>query len=77
MVKVISLSNDAYNKLKSLKGDNSFSEVVIHLVEERKSSKEEIMRFFGAWAKDKAEIEKIKKELKEDRKRASLKEVKF
>ena len=77
MVKVISLSNEAYSKLRALKGDKSFSDVVIHLVEEKKGRKGDLMRFFGVWSKDKKELEKIKKTLEEDRAKAKLKEVKF
>ena len=77
MVKVISLSNDAYEKLKALKREKSFSEAVIELVEEKKKKKKNIMDFFGIWADRKEEVKKMKKMIEEDRKRFKLKEVKF
>ncbi len=73
MVKVISLSNDAYAKLKAIKRDRSFSELVIDLTEKRK--KKNILDFAGAFADNKDEWEKIKKMIYEDRKRAKLREV--
>ena len=48
MVKVISLSNEAYGKLKAIKGDRSFSEVVIEVTGPRK--KRSIMDLAGAWS---------------------------
>jgi predicted CopG family antitoxin len=75
MVKVISLSNEAYEKLKALKRDESFSEVVVKLVGERK--RRNIMDFFGIWKEDADEWEKIKKRIYEDRKKAKLREVKL
>jgi predicted CopG family antitoxin len=74
MVKVISLSNEAYEKLSSIKRDRSFSEVVVELVEKRKGKKK-LSDFFGVW-KD-ADTDKIKKMIKEDRKRSKLNEVRF
>ncbi len=73
MVKVISLSDDAYTKLKSLKRDRSFSEVVVELTENKK--KKNIMDFAGAFADNKDEWEKIKRMIYEDRKRVKLREV--
>lgn len=75
MVRVISLSNEAYEKLKALKRGDSFSKVVVKLVGERK--KKNIMDFFGIWKEDADEWEKIKNRIYEDRKRAKLKEVKL
>ena len=64
MVKVISLSDDAYNELKRLKGNGSFSEIVIEIVKERK--KDALLEIAGTWSKEDAD--KIKKEIYEDRK---------
>lgn len=75
MVKVISLSEEAYSKLKSLKNENSFSEVVITLVEEHK--KKNIMGFAGILKENKEEWGKIKEKLEKDRKNVKLKEIKF
>ncbi len=77
MVKVISLSEEAYMKLKSIKNGRSFSETVVELIERPKNDKKNIMDFFGIWADKKEEWETIKKTLEEDRKRFKLREVKF
>ena len=76
MVKVISLSNDAYGRLKSLKGSKSFSEVVIELSEGRRK-KGDLMKFFGVWADKTKEVEKMKRMIEKDRKKFKLREVKF
>ena len=74
MVKVISLSNDAYAKLKALKGnDKSFSDVVIEIVAVKKRN---IMEFAGIWKNDK-EWDKIEKEIYVERKRAKLRDYKW
>ena len=77
MVKVISLSEEAYMKLKSIKNGRSFSETVVELIEKPKRDKKDIMDFFGIWADDKDEWKKIERTLEEDRKRFKLREVKF
>ena len=77
MVKVISLSNEAYRRLKELKRDGSFSEIVIELVEEKRNKKKSIMDFFGIWAEDADEWERIKTKIYEDRKKAKLREIKL
>ncbi len=65
MVKVISLSNEAYTKLKSKKiGDKSFSEVVIELIDKEK--RKSILDFAGAW-KDVPEMDKIFKTILDER----------
>ena len=76
MVKVISLSNDAYEKLKSIKNEKSFSEVVVELIECKKKNKKNIMKFAGIFKNDK-EWEKIMKDTENDRKNFKLREVKF
>jgi predicted CopG family antitoxin len=75
MVKVISLSEEAYNKLKAIKFERSFSEVVVDLVERKK--KKDLSKFFGIWAGREEEIKKMKKMIGEDRKRFKLREVKL
>lgn len=77
MVKVISLSNEAYKRLKELKRDESFSEIVIELIEEKRNKKKNIMEFAGAFADNAEEWESIKKILEKDRKKAKLREVNF
>lgn len=76
MVKVISLSNEAYKRLKELKRDESFSEIVIELIEEKGKKRKNIMDFFGIWADRKSEIGEMKKMIEEDRKKFKLREVK-
>ncbi len=75
MVKVISLSNDAYEKLKVLKKGKSFSETVIELSMGKK--RKNIMDFAGAFSDNANEWDAIKKKIYEDRKKAKLREVKF
>jgi len=71
MTKVISLSDDAYESLKSMKNKGeSFSEVV------RRIAHKGILDFFGAWP-DKKELSKISKELKKERESFKTREVKF
>ncbi len=77
MVKVISLSNEAYNKLKAIKNEKSFSEVVVELVESRKTDKKDIMKFAGIFAKNKDEWEERKKEIYKDREKFKLRNFKI
>ncbi len=74
MVKVISLSDEAYKRLKSIKGDRSFSETVVEIIDKRK--KKNIMKFVGIWKNDKY-WENYKKEIRRTRDRARMREVKF
>ena len=76
MTKLISLSDEAYGKLKNMKeSEESFSKVVLRLSE--KEEKKPLMAFFGAWAGDKKELEDFKKSVVEDRKKFRLREVAF
>ncbi len=77
MVKVISLSNEAYEKLKKIKGERSFSEVVINIVDERKGSKKGLMNLAGVWSEESEKWEKIKKQIYEDRKKFKLRDYKW
>lgn len=53
MVKVISLSDEAYDKLKALKDEKSFSETVLELVEKNTEKKAKaILEFAGIWKDD-------------------------
>lgn len=77
MVKIISLSNEAYEKLKLIKNGKSFSEIVVDLLDKNRiENKKKLIDFFGIWKNDK-EVEKIKKKIYEDRRKSKLKEVKF
>jgi len=75
MVKVISLSNEAYEKLKDRKTHGrSFSDVVVELVDiKRKGS---IMDLFGALKDDPDSIKAFEESFKA-RKKAKLRHIKF
>ncbi len=75
MVKVISLSNEAYERLKGLKYGKSFSESIIDLIEKKK--KKSIMEFVGIWKNDDKYWENFKKEVRKTRNKMKLREVKF
>jgi predicted CopG family antitoxin len=78
MVKVISLSEEAYKKLKAIKGKKSFSEVVVEITDERRARKKRnIMDFFGAFKENADEWKEIEKKIYEDRKKFKLREVKL
>ena len=75
MVKVISLSEEAYEKLKGKKtAEKSFSDVVIELIE--KKPKKSIMDLFGALKDDKESIKAFEESFK-SRKNLKLRHVKF
>ncbi len=76
MVKVISLSNNAYEKLKAIKNGKSFSEVVVELVECKKKNKKNIIKFAGIF-KDDNEWKKVMADIEKDRINFKLREVKF
>jgi predicted CopG family antitoxin len=63
----ISIKEEAYNFLKSLKGeDKSFSDVIIEMKEEginRKGSKERLMKYFGC-LKDSKNLDEIEENIK-------------
>ena len=75
MVKVISLSEEAYALLKANKRDRSFSEVVIEFVPEKK--KKSLMDFFGIWADRAEDVGKMKELIEEDRKKFKLRTYKL
>ena len=76
MVKVISLSEEAYRELKIIKGEKeSFSDVVMKL--KRNRVKRPISDFFGVFKDNRDEWEGIKKKLEEDRKKFKLRDVQF
>ena len=75
MTKVISLSDDAYNDLKSLKSkDESFSDIVRLLA--HKSKKKKILELAGAWS-DAPEMDNIFKKILEERHKTKERDVKF
>ena len=75
MVKVVSLSNEAYEKLKSMKFEKSFSEVIKDLIENKRKEKKDIMEFAGIWESDK--WDEIKKQIYKDRKKFKLRDFKW
>ena len=64
MTKVISISDEAYGRLKKLKNEMSFSEVIVELTVEK--SENNLIKFAGALTNE--EAEKIKKDIYEERK---------
>ena len=77
MVKVISLSDEAYTRLKSMKGQHSFSALVLDLAEVRAKKKRSIMDFYGIWKENAEEWKTIEKKIYEDRKKFKLREYKL
>ncbi|MEK6959593.1 MAG: antitoxin VapB family protein [Nanoarchaeota archaeon] len=74
MTKVISLSNDAYARLKSQKHEGeSFSDVVVRSF----PSKKRLADLFGCLADSADEWKEIEKKIYEDRKKFKLREVNF
>ncbi len=64
MTKVISLSNEAYGRLKTLKmPGESFSDVVLKISPQKKS----IKTFFGKWKEESNEWDDIKRDLEKER----------
>jgi len=64
MTKIKSISDDAYEELKKLKKDWSFSRIILELSKEKK--KNSIMGFAGVI--DKEEGERMLKQLREEKK---------
>ena len=76
MMRVISLSDDAYDRLKELKNEGeSFSKVVNRLASSVK--KKSILDFAGKWPGGTEELDRIEKIIYEDRKRFKLRKVEF
>jgi len=61
MSKLINVSDDVYEKLKRMKGSESYSVVIRGLLRKR-SNKESILSFAGKGGIDEKEIKKMKKE---------------
>ena len=66
MVKTIMVRDDIYNRLLSLKGDSSFSEVIARLLEESRAARlVRLRRYFGIVSEEEAdELERIVGELR-------------
>ncbi len=68
--KNVSLTQEAYEKLKALKKESeSFSQLILRLI--AKKEKQDIKDFAGAFEENSEEWEKIEKELYERRKEKS------
>ena len=75
MVKVISLSEEAYKEMKAAKRENeSFSDVALRILHEKKQKP--LVDFFGIWKDDK-ELNNVQKILDEDRKKFKTREAIF
>jgi len=73
MTKTISLSDEAYEILAGLKGENkSFSDVVLEFA--RRSSRQNILKFFGVWADRDDEVHRVFEEITTERKKARLRD---
>ena len=71
MTKVISLSEKAYAELKKRKGrEESFSDVVLRIIENRKSGS--LLKFAGVWAGK--EFDTIEKDLRKQREESTSRE---
>jgi len=73
MVKVISLSEEAYKRLKKIKNKRSFSELVLYLTANKKNR--DLLSFFGKWPGTKEELDKIEGIISNDRKNIKFKEM--
>ncbi len=72
MTKVISLSNKAYETLKKQKKPGeSFSDVVLRVVSEKK--KKSLLEFSGEWAGD--DIDAVFLQVKKDREQSASRQV--
>lgn len=73
MVRQVSLSEDAYERLKKAKkGSESFSEVILRTV---KAPSGDLNRFFGVWKEN--EYSRIERKILAERKRSRSREVRF
>ena len=74
MVRQVSLSEEAYERLKKAKKgpEESFSDVVLRVI---KSPSGDLDRFFGAWKED--DYAQIEAKILSDRKRSRSRDVRF
>jgi len=77
MPKVITISDEVYEKLSKLKGNKSFSEVINDLIEfyyENKKGRKEILRsIFGILSEE--EARELEKEVEEFRKNFKMRDL--
>ncbi|MBI2580435.1 antitoxin VapB family protein [Candidatus Woesearchaeota archaeon] len=75
MTRVISLSDDAYGRLKAAKKEGeSFSDVVNKIAS---TTKRDIMDSWGKWTGGREELDRIEKMIYDDRRKFKLRTVKF
>ena len=69
-MKTIMISDDAYEKLSSIKGKKSFTVLLSELADRMKQKKsDDIMKFAGIMSKEEAdEVEKIAKRIRQNAK---------
>ncbi len=79
MVKVISLSEEAYTELKKLKNEDSFSEAILRIIKEKRKGTDyaAFARLAGAFKENKEEWDKIKTEIYEHRKKTRVRKWLF
>jgi len=76
MTKVISISDEAYKRLSTLKSrKESFSEVIMRITEVNR--KESLLSLAGKWVGGKKESDRIYTELMKKREKMKLREVNF
>lgn len=73
MTKIISVTDEAYERLRKLKQGESFSKTIMRLTSKEKHKS--LLDFAGAWKGDKKEMDKIFKGIAESRKHAKMKDV--
>ncbi|OYT41244.1 antitoxin [Candidatus Pacearchaeota archaeon ex4484_26] len=62
MSKLINVSDKVYKELSNMKGNRSFSEVILEsLSKGKKSNKEAVLRFFGKDLIDKKKLKELSK----------------
>jgi predicted CopG family antitoxin len=65
VIKSLTITEDAYDALKSLKhGDESFSEAILRVAKKKMS----VEKFFGVWKMSEKEAAELKREIKKTRK---------
>jgi len=75
MTKIISLSDEAYARLKALKGDTkSFTKVVIELTEKKENTPKKLSDYAGIW-KNNPEMDKIFDEILRRRQEPDTREI--
>jgi predicted CopG family antitoxin len=68
MVKVISISDDVYKRLKNIKGEKSFSEILTDLLNSEKVNPKLLQKYFKILSNE--ESDKLEKDTNEGRKRS-------